>query len=258
MYKKQLITLALASLLPMSSVLMAEEPAAAPAAEPAAVAASEPEAAAEAAPAASTKESAAEPADYGRMTMEERWKAREKRYEELKKRAEEAGVMLPESPPWQDREAMMAPPPKMQKRMEHMQKMQALTPEERDAYRMERYQEMRERAAEIGMELPETPPWKQRQAMMEEEWAAQQEIIKGMTDEERAACHAMHRRHMRDMGPSPMRRGGPGMYPPAPGYDAPAPGYDAPAPGYDAPPPGYGGYGPYPYGPRRNYWEPVQ
>jgi hypothetical protein len=102
---------------------------------------------------------------------------------------------------------------------------------------------MRERAAEIGMELPETPPWKDRQARMDDEWAKQQEIIKGMTDEERAACHAMHSRHMREMGPGPMPRG-PAMYPPAPNYDAPAP--------------GYGGYGPRPYGPMGNYWEPAQ
>ena len=245
MYKKKLIILALASLLPMSSALMAEEPATQPAAEPAAVAAPEPAASPEAAPAESAEESAAEPADYGRMTMEERWKAREQRYEELKKRAEEAGVMLPETPPWQDRGAMMAPPPEMQKRMEHMKKMQAMTPEEREAYRMQRYQEMRDRAAEIGIDMPESPPWKERQAKMDEEWAKQQEIIKGMTDEERAACHAMHRRHMREMGPGPRMRGQ-GMYPPAPAYDAPTPA------------PGYGGYGPYPYGPRGNYWEPAQ
>jgi pyruvate/2-oxoglutarate dehydrogenase complex dihydrolipoamide acyltransferase (E2) component len=248
MYKKKLITLALATLLPMSSVLMAEDTATEPAAQPAAVAASEPEAAPEAKPeekpAASPEKSAAESTDYGRMTMQERWKAREKRYEELKKRAEEAGVMLPDSPPWKDREAMMARSPEMQKRMEHMKKMQAMTPEERDAYRMERYEEMRERAAEIGMELPENPPWKDRQTMMDEEWAKQREIINNMTDEERAACHAMHRRHMMEMGPGPMRRG-PGMYPPAPAYDAPARGYG-------------GGYGPYPYGPRGNYWEPNQ
>jgi hypothetical protein len=94
------------------------------------------------------------------------------------------------------------------------------------------------------MELPENPPWKDRQTMMDEEWAKQREIINNMTDEERAACHAMHRRHMMEMGPGPMRRG-PGMYPPAPAYDAPARGYG-------------GGYGPYPYGPRGNYWEPNQ
>ena len=245
MYKKKLINLALASLLPMSNVLMAEEPAATQPAEQSAVSvkAPEPEAAQQqAAPA----EKPAEPADYGKMTMEERWKAREQRYEELKKRAEEAGVMLPESPPWQDRKAMMQAHPKMQKRMEHMQKMQAMTPEEREAFRMERYQEMRERAAEIGMELPENPPWKDRQAQMDEEWAKQQEIIKGMTDEERAACHAMHRRHMREMAPMGQgpRMRGPAMYPPAPNYDAPAR--------------GYGGYGPYPYGPMGNYWEPAQ
>jgi hypothetical protein len=249
MYKKKLINLALASLLPMSSVLMAEEPAAAqPAAEPAPAVAAAPESEAAPKAAAPAEKSSAEPEAYGRMTMEERWKAREQRYEDLKKRAEEAGVMLPESPPWQDRKAMMRTHPEMQmqKRMEHRKKMQSMTPEERDAYRLERYQDMRQRAEEIGIDLPETPPWKDLRTRMDDEWAKQQEVINGMTDEERAACHAMHRRHMQEMGPgpgpmNPMMRGQ-GMYPP-PAYEAPAQGY---------------GYGPYPYGPRGNYWEPNQ
>lgn len=243
MHKKKLINLGLASLLPMSSVLMAEQAAVTQptAAEPPAVTTTEPAAAPEVVTSESAEESAADTADYGRMSMEERWKEREQRYEELKKRAEEAGVMLPESPPWQEHKAMMPPHPEMQKRREQMEKLQAMTPEEREAFRMERYQEMRERAAEIGMELPETPPWKDRQSLREEQWAKHMEVIKGMTDEERAACHAMHRRHMRQkMRPGPIMRGR-GMYPPA---------YEAPAPGY--------GYGPTPYGPRGNYWQPDQ
>jgi hypothetical protein len=162
--------------------------------------------------------------------MEARWKERDAKYEELKKRAEESGVMLPDIPPWREREAMRDPRPDHAARMERMKKMHSMTPEERDAIRMERYQEMRERAAEKGMELPETPRWKLR----EDEWAKHQEVLKGMTDEERAACHAMHRRHMREMGPGQMR----GMRPPMPprGY-------------------GQGYYGP---GPMGDFWNPEQ
>lgn len=239
MQKKKLICLALAALLPMGSV-MAEDPAAE---EQQAEAAPAPESTAtdqaESTEAGAEKPTIEAPA-YSRMSMEERMKERERRYEELKKRAEEAGVMLPEHPPWRDREAMMKAYPDMQKRMEHRKMMQAMTPEERDAYRMGRYQEMRERANELGIELPENPPWKERRDAMAEEWAKHQEVIKGMTDEERAACHAMHRRHMQEMGPGPMMRGK-GMRPPV---------YDAPMRGY--------GYGPGPYGPQGSFWGPEQ
>ncbi len=193
------------------------------------------------------EETAASPADVAGISMEERWKEREKNYAELKQRAEEAGVMLPERPPWRDRSAMQSVRPDMQERMEHRQKMQSMTPEERDAFRMERYQEMRERAQEIGMEMPETPPWKQRQSAMEEEWAKHQAVIEGLSDEERAACHAMHRRHMRQAGPGPMMRR-PAMQQQRPVFQGQMPGY-----GYGPAP-----YGPAPYGPGGNYWDQGQ
>lgn len=254
MHKKKLICLAFAALLPMASVV-AEEPVAA---QPPAAEAPEPEAtqAEEAIESSAAKETADKPA-YNRMSVEERWKEREKRYEELKQRAEESGVMLPEHPPWHGREAMAEAHPEMvDKRMEHMRKMQAMTPEEREAYRLERYQEMLERAKEIGVEMPETPPWKTRRAQMEQEWAKHQEVIKGMSDEERAACQAMHRRHMRQ------GQAGPGSMMPGRGMQTQPPMYEGRGPGY-----GYGqgygngpgyGYGPGPYAPRGNYWGPTQ
>jgi hypothetical protein len=246
MYKKKLINLLLMSLLPMSGALIAEQSSESqPTAEPAAVVDEAETAAKMPAPAGASSEAseAAESApDDGQMSMEERWKEREKRYEELKKRAEETGVMLPDTPPWRDRQAMMEANPEMQKRMEHMRKMQAMTPEERETFREERYQEMRERAAEIGMMMPEVPPWKNRQTMMQEQWANHLEVIKGMTDEERAACQAMHRRHMRQMmgqGPNRQMMQGQGMQSPQ------MPAYEGYGPGY--------GYGPFPYGPQGNY-----
>lgn len=267
MYKKKLIYLAMASLLPMGGQVMAQEEAAtteqAVAEQPAAVAEAAPaEAPAEtAAPAAeAVAAETAAPAEpvaaeapasaatgYSAPSMEERWKAREERYEALKKRAAEAGVMLPDEPPWQDREAMRDLRPSMEERMEHHKKMQSMTPEERDAFRIERYQEMRDRATEMGMELPEAPPWKARQEAMDAEWAKHQEVIKGMSDEERAACHAMHRRHMMQDGPGGMGPGGMGPGPMGPG--GMGRGY-GPGPGY--------GYGPVPWGPRGNFWDPAQ
>ncbi|WP_177418419.1 hypothetical protein [endosymbiont of Lamellibrachia barhami] len=165
-----------------------------------------------AAPAEASAPVAAAPAGRGMMahhrsmqSMEERMKAREKRYEALQKRALESGVLLPDRPTWMDKPEVADLRPSMEERMERMKALRNMNSEERDAYRLERYQEMRERAAEVGLDLPEKPPWKDRPARPElnqdDEWARQQAVIDGMTPEERAACHAMHRRHMRQMGP---------------------------------------------------------
>jgi hypothetical protein len=128
--------------------------------------------------------------------------------------------------------------PDMTERMQRHQAMMNLTPEERMAAREAHYQEMRERAKERGIELPETPPWQARQSAREDEWAKHQAVIDGMTDEERTACHAMHRRHMGMMNrerPQRAQMQGPGM-----GRGMMGPGY---------------GYGPGPYAPQ-SFWDP--
>jgi hypothetical protein len=306
MYKKKLLTLMMASLLPLSTVIIAEdaiEAAGGPpsdsgpvgtaevseesaAVEPAQVIqATEAEVAPEAAvqaegqPQAKQEESTppqaaeqSEPAggaadvaetdttgdplpkaeaaspDEAEYGYAQRWKDREARYQALKQRAEEAGVMLPVRPPWRS-SPMEAVRPSMEERMEHRQKMMNMSPEERDAFRLGRYQEMRERAHDQGMEMPERPPWMARREAREDEWAKHQAAIDGMSDEERAACHAMHRRHMgmgRGMGP------GHGC---AQGCQRP---YRYPAGGQASGYPGYGyGYAPYgaPYG-QGNFWDP--
>ncbi|MCG7932545.1 MAG: hypothetical protein N0C88_16925 [Candidatus Thiodiazotropha lotti] len=180
----------------------------------------------------------------------QRWKERETRYQELRNRAEEAGVMLPAHPPWRMSQ-MEANRPSMDERRQHHEKMMNMSPEERDAYRQERYQKMREQAKQQGIEMSETPPWVARKKAMEEEWAKHQAVIEGMTDEERAACHAMHRRHMghgmgrgHGMGPGHGKACGQGCQGP---YGNPG---AMPAPRY----PGYG-YGPAPYG-QGNFWDP--
>jgi hypothetical protein len=183
------------------------------------------------------------------------WKAREEQYQALRKRAEEVGVMLPARPPWYSGMGhMMRPSP--EQRMAHREEMMSMTAEERDAYRKQRYEEVRARAEEMGVEMPQTPPWKDRQQAADEAWAKHQKVFQGMSDEEREACHAMHRRHMRMMhggragrGCGAMGHQGCGMH--QDGY-APRmmPDY---APGYA---PGYG-YGPTPYKPF-NFWDPNQ
>ncbi|MCU7905170.1 MAG: cell division protein [Candidatus Thiodiazotropha sp. (ex Epidulcina cf. delphinae)] len=144
--------------------------------------------------------------------------------------------MLPERPPWRPVQNRQAFRPGMEERMQHRQRMMSMTDEERDAYRRERYLEMREQAQEMGVEMPETPPWAARRQALDEEWAKHREVIEGMSDEERAACHAMHRRHMGMMpgrgmghhrGCGMMGQGGCSMGPAVPGY----------------------GYGPGPYAP---------
>ncbi|MCG7898163.1 MAG: hypothetical protein JAY85_06860 [Candidatus Thiodiazotropha weberae] len=283
MYKKKLLTLMVASLLPFSAVINAEE-AAGETAEMAEAAATGlapivsadaqmAEAAAAAVPESDQSEAAAgdqaaEPAAEASMPSEpvaeaqaateadsvyaQRWKERESRYQELRSRAEEAGVMLPAHPPWHLSQ-METNRPSADERRQHHEKMMNMSPEERDAYRQERYQKMREQAQQQGVEMPETPPWVARQKAMAEEWAKHQAVIEGMTDEERAACHAMHKRHM-GMGPG-MGRGhgmGPGQGQ-ACGHGCQGP-YGNPGAMSTPRYPGYG-YGPAPYG-QGNFWDP--
>ncbi|MBL3589601.1 MAG: hypothetical protein JMN24_07375 [gamma proteobacterium endosymbiont of Lamellibrachia anaximandri] len=275
MFRKTLITVAIATLLPISATVFADatvapdaaadataieqelvtEPtiaAEAVSAEAAPVVAAEPvleESAA--APAEAPVPVAAAPSDSRMMehhrsmqSMEERMKAREKRYEALQKRALESGVLLPDHPSWMGKPEVADLRPSMEERMERMKALRNMDPEERDAYRLERYQDMRERAAEVGLDLPVKPPWKDRPARPElnqdDEWARQQAVIDGMTPEERAACHAMHRRHMRQMGP------GRGMMQPPQMPAMPGRGF---GPGRMMGP----GAG---YGPQGNFWDP--
>jgi hypothetical protein len=243
MYKKKLSVIALASLMTLTLPLSAQElpPESETVSDEPAVT-SEPLAPVETAPEATGAES----------TAQARWREREARYAELKQRAKEAGVMLPDEPPWKS--AGMAQRPDRSERMQRHQAMMNMTPDERMAAREKHYQEMREQAKQRGVEMPETPPWEARQSAMQEEWAKHQAVIDGMSDEERAACHAMHRRHM-----GMRHRERPQRYPMqrperdagimGPGY-GPGAGY---GPGYA---PGYGqGYGPGPYG-QQNFWDP--
>jgi hypothetical protein len=214
MNKSKILVIGLASLVSTSQPLLAEE------------AVNEAESAQPAAAAEVTEQAPVSEPDSFEAQREARWQARNERYQDLKQRAERLGVMLPETPPWEkSRSQPMHHHGDMQAQRKQHEEMMAKSREEREAQRMARYQEMREQAQQ------------RRQEMVGEEWSKHQAAFDGMSEEERAACHAMHQRHMRMKRSSqerPMMRGpmGPGM---TPGY----------------------GYGPGPYG-SRNFWDPNQ
>jgi len=133
-------------------------------------------------------------ADAMREKMEKRhaeaMAERNKRYAALRKQAAEVGLELPETPPWEktgmpDRPAMPAG------RMRHPAQM---TDEDRNAMREQRWEAMRARAAERGMELPETPPWEaaeQRRKEMQERFEQYRATIDAMSEEQKEAVKAM-------------------------------------------------------------------
>ena len=168
------------------------------------------------------------------MTLEERQAYRKEKYQDLRRRASEAGLDLPESPPW---EGPGGPGRRLmsdEERAAHWEAMRSMTPEERLEYRTQHYQQMRERGKEAGIEMPESPPW----AMRAEDEQRIRERIQAMSPEDRQACMQMHRLHMMQMQEEMAQR--------APAWESPAPG-------------GMPGYGPesfapaYPYAPGQGY-----
>ncbi len=165
---------------------------------PAPVAATEAPAGAAGAPGASA---AAAHADAAAKRMEERraemMAKRKQRYEELRKRAETAGLNLPESPPWD--EAGFTPP-----EMPEMPEMPAWASpsgmegmdQEWMARREQAMQAMRERAKQrASAEGPDQAPWNLETA---EERRAQMEKMRNATPEERAALRDQHWAEMRE------------------------------------------------------------
>lgn len=132
---------------------------------------------------------------------------RDQRYAELRRRAAEVGLDLPETPPWaQAGMPGMAMPEGMMTRPE------AMTPEELQAMREQRWEAMRARAAEQGVELPETPPWKaaeQRRQEMMERYEQYRATIEAMTDEQKEAVMALFGGARGPMGSAAMPYGGP-------------------------------------------------
>lgn len=154
------------------------------------------------------------PGEAARAKAEERRAAmmaeREKRYEELRARAAEIGLALPDTPPWEsaDRPAMPEPPAMperrgmspedieamRQQRQAMREQMRSMTPEERRAMRDAHWQQMRADAAERGIEMPETPPWveaEKRRKEIEEQFEKYRQTVDAMTEEQIEAARAL-------------------------------------------------------------------
>lgn len=206
-----------------------------------------PAAPAEAAPVAPAPAPAAAPAAPAdpRAAMESRFEEamaeRNKRYEELRKRAEEVGLELPETPPWARSD--MPQPPAMPEGMAApaapaMERPEPMSREEFEAMRLKRWEAMRARAAEMGRELPETPPWvaaEERRKEMMEKYEAYRATIEAMTDEQKEAIAALFGNRAQPAKMRPRHRGmmpygmGPDMPPPMPMQGGAAPAAPAPA-----------------------------
>ena len=123
------------------------------------------------------------------------------------------------------------------------ERFKAMTPEERKAMRDAHWQKMRERAAERGMEMPETPPWEEaekRYKAAQEQFDRYRKIVDEMTEEQLEAARALFGRG--ESAAQPMQPMAPQMPPQMP-PQVPQGGY-----GY-GPQGGYPGYGPYQGGP---------
>jgi len=242
---------------PAAEAAPAEKTAPAKKAEPVAEAppaaeSAKPEAASEAPPATPTP--AETPRSKAEARRAEQESERNKRYQDLRERAAEVGLELPETPPWEAKPEMpempghaAATPPDweaMRKEREAMrERVKSMTPEERKAMREAHWQKMRERAAERGVEMPETPPWdeaEKRYKAAQEQFDRYRKIIDEMTEEQLEAARALFGRGeppaqpMQPMTPPQMPQMAPGGY----GY-----GY-----GY-GPQGGYPGYQPHQGGP---------
>ena len=149
----------------------------------------------------------------------EMMKERGLRYDELRARAAEVGLELPETPPWEQAgmqppempmPADMPAPPKMPEHMGMPTPPDMMAPagsegraamrggktqEEWDAMREQRYQAMRERAEQRGLDMPEMPPW---MLMSQEEREAHWEKMRNMTPEQRQAERERHWQEMRE------------------------------------------------------------
>lgn len=191
---------------PAAAATVGPTPTAAPAAQVSPTAAeAAPAAAPPAAEQMSPRAAAMQRMDQRRAEMEAE---RNRRYGELRERAGEVGIEMPETPPWDQADLPRPEMPAMPsdigsppmgglsqaERRAQMERMRSMTQEDRMAARVENYKQLRERAAAQGIELPETPPWEQaeqRRKAMQEKWDSYREQVEAMTEEQREAARAV-------------------------------------------------------------------
>lgn len=121
--------------------------------------------------------------------------------EAMRERAIHQGVTLPKTPPWK----LMAD----EERKLHWETMRNMSPEERGKLRDEHWQEMRKRAQEQGVEMPETPPWRQAEQKREEmleRWEQYRRTVEEMTPEQKEAVQAIFGTGSRTHAPPPAGR----------------------------------------------------
>lgn len=79
-----------------------------------------------------------------------------------------------------------------------MAQLKGMTPEERSAFRAQRYQELRDRAAALGLDLPESPPWEGHRRLTQEEIADYKARMRKITPEDREAYREEHYQKLRE------------------------------------------------------------
>ena len=122
---------------------------------------------------------------------------------------ESAGRDMPGRPPWAGRGMGMGRQFMTdEERAAHREAMRTMSPEERQAYRAQMHERMRERAWEEGVVLPEAPPWEGASAQMQpappsrpswaDRMAGYRDRVGRMSPEDREACQALTRMEMRE------------------------------------------------------------
>ncbi len=146
------------------------------------------------------------PAPQTATSIEERREFYEQRYQDLRAHAKDAGVDMPAQPPWAGR-GMGRRFMTDEERASHREAMRNMSPEERQDYRRQMHERMRERAWEEGVVLPEKPlredareQWQAppRRPAWVDRMAEYRDRVSRMSPEDRAACQALTRMEMRD------------------------------------------------------------
>jgi hypothetical protein len=140
--------------------------------------------------AAPTSQQPTDAADAMRQRIDEHFAQamaeRERRYELLRQQATELGFEMPELPPF---ETLTMPP--LPKEMDYPGR---LNPDEIQALREQRWAERRARAAEHGIDLPETPPWKaaeERRQQWQDQFEQYKATFDALSQEQKEAVQAL-------------------------------------------------------------------
>lgn len=143
------------------------------------------------------------------MSAKERKAYRDQQYELMRRRARQLSMALPETPPWKNPSRKRKPTMTAAEYKDYVDTLKSLPPEERQAYREERHQEIQKRMEELAPELPgmpgppampEPPPPPPALApAVGKDWAALRRQLQSMTPEERQRYREAHYRRLREV-----------------------------------------------------------